>query len=132
MLGCGQESRLKMTLHYASGIGRAVLAAGCTVLFSGAAPAATIPISAPAGGPAAMAAAELSRALAGVWTDCTFPVGAAAPAEGRRYVGGLLERLEPWRHRFMLSASCNTSIRTPWETLVWFRDAWREFGAGGR
>ncbi len=29
-----------------------------------------------------MAAAELSRALTGVWTDCTFPVGATAPAEG--------------------------------------------------
>ncbi|MBU4460533.1 MAG: hypothetical protein KJ579_08200 [Verrucomicrobia bacterium] len=50
--------------------------------------------------------------------------------EVRRYVAGLLERLEPWRHRFMLSASCNTSIRTPWETLVWFRDAWLEFGGG--
>lgn len=48
--------------------------------------------------------------------------------EVRRYVAGLLERVGPWRHRFMLSASCNTSIRTPWETLVWFRDAWREFG----
>lgn len=48
--------------------------------------------------------------------------------EVRRYVGDLVERLRPWRHRFMLSASCNTSIRTPWETLKWFRDAWREFG----
>jgi len=51
--------------------------------------------------------------------------------EVRRYVADLLERLAPWRHRFMLSASCNTSIRTPWETLVWFRDAWREFGHPG-
>jgi hypothetical protein len=25
-------------------------------------------------------------------------------------------------------ASCNTSIRTPWTSLLWFRDAWREFG----
>ncbi|PTX97957.1 uroporphyrinogen decarboxylase family protein [Opitutus sp. ER46] len=47
----------------------------------------------------------------------------------RRYVEGLLRRLQPYRHRFMLSASCNTSIRTRWETLVWFRDAWVEFGA---
>ncbi len=53
--------------------------------------------------------------------------------EVRRYVAGLLARMDPWRHRFMLSASCNTSIRTPWETLVWFRDAWRECGGpGGR
>lgn len=51
--------------------------------------------------------------------------------EVRRYVAGLLERMEPWHHRFMLSASCNTSIRTPWECLVWFRDAWREFGGAG-
>ena len=48
--------------------------------------------------------------------------------EVRRYVEDLVKRLEPFRHRFMLSASCNTSIRTPWETLKWFRDAWQEFG----
>jgi hypothetical protein len=29
----------------------------------------------------------------------------------------------------MLAASCNTSIRTPWKTLQWFRDAWKEFAA---
>lgn len=48
--------------------------------------------------------------------------------EVRRYVGDLLGRLRPYRNRFMLSASCNTSIKTPWETLKWFRDAWKEFG----
>ena len=48
--------------------------------------------------------------------------------EVRRYVEELFQRMAPYRHRFMLSASCNTSIRTPWTTLTWFRDAWREFG----
>jgi uroporphyrinogen-III decarboxylase len=47
--------------------------------------------------------------------------------EVRRYVGELFTRLAPYRHRFMLSASCNTSIRTPWTVLEWFRDAWQEF-----
>ena len=47
--------------------------------------------------------------------------------EVRRYVEDLFARLRPYRHRFMLSASCNTSIRTPWEVLRWFRDAWQEF-----
>ena len=44
----------------------------------------------------------------------------------RSYLAGLLPRLEPYRHRFMLSSSCSTSIKTPWPTLVWFRDAWCE------
>lgn len=47
--------------------------------------------------------------------------------EVRRYVESLFRRLAPYRHRFMLSASCNTSIRTPWRVLKWFRDAWQEF-----
>jgi len=49
--------------------------------------------------------------------------------EVRRYVGDLFGRLRPFTHRFMLAASCNTSIRTPWKALLWFRDAWREFGS---
>jgi hypothetical protein len=48
--------------------------------------------------------------------------------EVRRYVETLLTCLRPYRHRFMLSASCNTSIRTSWRAIEWFRDAWREFG----
>ena len=44
----------------------------------------------------------------------------------RRHLEAMLQRLEPYRHRFILSSSRNTSIRTPWRTLVWFRDAWRE------
>lgn len=47
--------------------------------------------------------------------------------EVRCYVADLFTRLRPYRHRFMLSASCNTSIRTPWQVLQWFRDAWKEF-----
>lgn len=48
--------------------------------------------------------------------------------EVRSYVKELLTRMRPYSHRFMLAASCNTSIRTPWKTIQWFRDAWKEFG----
>ena len=48
--------------------------------------------------------------------------------EVRRYLEDLFRRLAPYRRRFMLSASCNTSIGTPWPVIEWFRDAWREFG----
>jgi hypothetical protein len=44
------------------------------------------------------------------------------------YVGRLFERLRPYRHRFVFASSCNTAISTSWETLVDFRDAWRELG----
>jgi len=40
-----------------------------------------------------------------------------------KYVENLLEPLKAYRHRFMLSASCNTSIDTSWETIINFRDA---------
>jgi hypothetical protein len=50
--------------------------------------------------------------------------------EVRCYLANLFQRLAPYSHRFMLSASCNTSIRTPWKALRWFRDAWREIAAG--
>jgi len=43
------------------------------------------------------------------------------------YVKNLLETLQPYKHRFMLSASCNTPINTPWETIKLFRDAWLEY-----
>lgn len=49
-----------------------------------------------------------------------------SPDEVRRYVAGLFERMRPYSHRFMLAASCNTSIRTPWKVIQWFRDAWLE------
>ena len=47
--------------------------------------------------------------------------------EVRRYVEDLCGKLRPYSHRFMLAASCNTSIRTPWKVIQWFRDAWQEF-----
>lgn len=47
-----------------------------------------------------------------------------SPEEVREYLARLLAQLRPHRHRFMLSASCNTSIRTPWRVIQWFRDAW--------
>ena len=43
------------------------------------------------------------------------------------YVKDLFTRMRPYRHRFMFSASCNTSIDTSWETLLLFRDAWDEY-----
>jgi len=46
--------------------------------------------------------------------------------EVRRYLEDLFGRLRPYSHRFMLAASCNTSIRTPWKVIQWFRDAWQE------
>ena len=38
----------------------------------------------------------------------------------------LFEKLRPYRHRFIFAASCNTAIDARWETLLDFRDAWRE------
>jgi uroporphyrinogen-III decarboxylase len=45
------------------------------------------------------------------------------------YVDQLFRRMRPFAHRFMFSASCNTATSTRWEQLLWFRDAWREYGA---
>lgn len=42
----------------------------------------------------------------------------------RAYVRGLLARMRPFAHRFMLSAGCNTSIRTSWDVIRWFAEAW--------
>jgi len=50
-------------------------------------------------------------------------------AEVREYLRTLLTALRPYAHRFILAASCNTSIRTPWPVLQWFADAWRELAA---
>jgi len=44
------------------------------------------------------------------------------------YVEDLFDRMRPYRHRFMLSASCNTPINTSWDTIKHFRDAWLEYG----
>jgi uroporphyrinogen-III decarboxylase len=44
------------------------------------------------------------------------------------YVNDLFRRMKPFAHRFILSASCSTPYTAPWETLLHFRDAWREYG----
>ncbi|MFA5810687.1 MAG: uroporphyrinogen decarboxylase family protein, partial [Thermoleophilia bacterium] len=44
------------------------------------------------------------------------------------YIQNLFKRIDPYSHRFVLSASCNTPFTAPWETLVHFRDAWLEYG----
>ena len=49
-------------------------------------------------------------------------------AEVYKYISGLFQRMEPFANRFILSASCNTAINTPWETIKHFRDAWLEYG----
>jgi hypothetical protein len=46
--------------------------------------------------------------------------------EVRAYLQALFSHVRPYAHRFILASSCNTSIRTPWQTILWFRDAWRE------
>lgn len=43
------------------------------------------------------------------------------------YVQELFERMRPYAHRFIFSASCNTPYTAPWQTFLWFRDAWLEF-----
>ncbi len=44
-----------------------------------------------------------------------------------KYVKYLFERIKPFANRFIFSASCNTAINAPWETLKYFRDAWLEY-----
>jgi len=51
----------------------------------------------------------------------------ATRAEIFAYVRELFARLRPYAHRFILSASCNTPYNAPWEKIVAFRDAWREY-----
>jgi len=43
------------------------------------------------------------------------------------YVERLFSKMVPYKNRFIFSASCNTSIDTKWETILWFRDAWLKF-----
>lgn len=45
-----------------------------------------------------------------------------------RYVRQLFERMKPYAHRFILSASCNTPYNAPWVVIGHFRDAWLEYG----
>ena len=48
-------------------------------------------------------------------------------AEIFTYMCELCDRLRPYANRFILSASCNTPYTAPWEKILAFRDAWREF-----
>lgn len=43
------------------------------------------------------------------------------------YVKKLFTGLIPYRNRFIFSASCNTAVNTPWQTIKHFRDAWLEY-----
>jgi uroporphyrinogen-III decarboxylase len=53
--------------------------------------------------------------------------GPVTREDADRYVERLFRRLHPFQ-RFIFSMSCNTSIRTDWDTLRYFRDAWWKFG----
>ena len=44
------------------------------------------------------------------------------------YVKDLFRRMEPYSHRFVLSASCATPYNALWATLQYFRDAWLRYG----
>jgi hypothetical protein len=43
------------------------------------------------------------------------------------YVKNLFNELKPYKNRFIFSASCNTPINAPWESIKHFRDAWVEY-----
>lgn len=44
-----------------------------------------------------------------------------------KFTKELFTRMRPFRNRFVFSASCNTPINTDWETIINFRDAWKEY-----
>lgn len=50
-------------------------------------------------------------------------------AEVLAYVRQLFERLRPYAHRLVFSASCNTPYTASWDMIRHFRDAWKEYGA---
>ncbi len=69
--------------------------------------------------------------------DRLIITGGISAAEFRRlatrqavfdYVGELFARMKPYAHRFVFSASCNTPYTAPWQTILWFRDAWKNQG----
>lgn len=55
-------------------------------------------------------------------------VNMTARDEVFKYTENLLQRMKPYRHRFILSASCNTAIETKWEILSYFNEAWKALG----
>lgn len=53
--------------------------------------------------------------------------GQVSKEAAEAYVSHLFNKMKP-RDRFIFSMSCNTSIKTSWDTLRRFRDAWLKFG----
>lgn len=51
-----------------------------------------------------------------------------AEARLHEYTRCLMDSMGDKRH-FIFASSCNTSVATPWENLIHFRDAAREYGA---
>ncbi len=43
------------------------------------------------------------------------------------YTKNLFKEMKPYANRFVFSASCNTSIETPFEIICWFKEAWEEY-----
>jgi len=52
--------------------------------------------------------------------------GQVSSEEAETYVSQLFNRMRPF-DRFIFSMSCNTSIKTSWDTLRRYRDAWIKF-----
>jgi hypothetical protein len=52
--------------------------------------------------------------------------GQVSSADAEAYVSQLFKRMRPF-DRFIFSMSCNTSIKTTWDTLRRYRDAWLKF-----
>jgi len=46
------------------------------------------------------------------------------------YVKTLMREMWPYRHRFILSASCNTPINASYQQILWFREAWDRYKDG--
>jgi uroporphyrinogen-III decarboxylase len=56
--------------------------------------------------------------------------GPVTQQAAEEYVKTLFHRMRPFE-RFIFSMSCNTSIRTRWDTLRYYRDAWMKYGSTG-
>jgi hypothetical protein len=54
--------------------------------------------------------------------------GEVSTEVAEKYIANLFRRMSP-KDRFILSMSCNTSIRTSWDTLRRYRDAWLKYAA---
>ncbi|MGW8179992.1 MAG: uroporphyrinogen decarboxylase family protein, partial [bacterium] len=55
--------------------------------------------------------------------------GYVSREDAEAYVSKLFNKLKPF-DRFIFSMSCNTSIKTSWDTLRRYRDAWLKFSGG--